>query len=145
MAAFPNKFNFYNKELKPKANANRNQATKAEACLWKYVLRGGEMKDYTFRRQRPVLDYIVDFMCQPLMLIIEIRERPIPLENDHFIPNSKHDVLVNSGFTILYFTNDEVLESINSVASCIEQWIVKFENENGIPEKALRVKEKRNK
>ncbi len=31
--------NFYNKNLQPYANRLRKEMTKAEACLWKYVLR----------------------------------------------------------------------------------------------------------
>lgn len=46
--------------------------TKAEACLWKYVLSSGKLKGYKFKRQRPVLQYIADFMCPDLMLIIEV-------------------------------------------------------------------------
>jgi very-short-patch-repair endonuclease len=46
--------------------------TKAEACLWKYVLKAGGMKGLAFRRQRPVLHYIADFMCKELQLIIEV-------------------------------------------------------------------------
>ena len=46
--------------------------TKAEACLWKYVLRAGQLKSYQFRRQRPILNYVADFMCMELMLIIEV-------------------------------------------------------------------------
>ncbi|MEW6620730.1 MAG: DUF559 domain-containing protein [bacterium] len=30
------------------------------------------MKGYHFRRQRPVLNYIVDFMCKELKLVIEV-------------------------------------------------------------------------
>ena len=55
--------NYYNKNLQPHANRLRKEMTKAEACLWKYVLRAGEMKGFQFRRQRPVLNYIADFMC----------------------------------------------------------------------------------
>lgn len=62
----------YNKNLQPFANRQRNEMTKAEACLWKYVLRASKLKGYGFRRQRPVLHYIADFMCKPLMLIIEV-------------------------------------------------------------------------
>ena len=57
----------YNKNLQPFANKNRKQMTKAEACLWKYVLRGKQM-GYFFNRQRPVLNYIADFMCKELNL-----------------------------------------------------------------------------
>src|SRR5947199_353987 len=62
----------YNADLQPFAYSLRQTLTKAEACLWKYALRAGQMKGYIFRRQRPVLQYIADFMCQPLMLIIEV-------------------------------------------------------------------------
>src|SRR4030095_16293836 len=62
---------FYNKTLQPYANKLRKEMTKAEACLWKYVLRAG-MMSYKFRRQRPVLNYIADFMCIKLKLIIEV-------------------------------------------------------------------------
>ena len=44
--------------------------TKAEACLWKYVLGSRQMKGYQFRRQRPVLNYIADFMCKELLLAV---------------------------------------------------------------------------
>jgi very-short-patch-repair endonuclease len=62
----------YNRKLQPFANKLRKEMTKAEACLWKYVLKAGQLKGYQFRRQRPVLDYIADFMCMDLMLIIEV-------------------------------------------------------------------------
>ena|SRR6476660_5025852 len=62
----------YNTKLQPLARELRTSMTKAEACLWKYVLRAGMMKGYTFRRQRPVLNYIADFTCKELMLIIEV-------------------------------------------------------------------------
>ena len=34
----------YNKKLQPFANKLRKEMTKAEACLWKYALRAGQMK-----------------------------------------------------------------------------------------------------
>ncbi len=60
-----NKQNFwaYNKTLQPHANNLRKRMTKAEACLWKFVLRASKMKGYGFRRQRPIIKYIADFMC----------------------------------------------------------------------------------
>jgi len=52
----------YNKNLQAYANQLRKNMTKGEACLWKYVLSKKQMKGYQFRRQRPVLNYIADFM-----------------------------------------------------------------------------------
>src|SRR5436190_20548071 len=64
--------NKYNKNLQPYANRLRKEMTKAEACLWKYILKAKQLRGYQFRRQRPVLNYIADFICIELMLIIEI-------------------------------------------------------------------------
>ena len=68
-----NKENFflYNKSLTNIARRLRSNLTKAEACLWNYVLQGRRLQGFQFRRQRPVLDYIADFMCKELMLIVE--------------------------------------------------------------------------
>ena len=62
----------YNKNLQPYANRLRKEMTKAESCLWKYVLRAGKMKGFQFRRERPVLNYVADFMCIELKLVIEV-------------------------------------------------------------------------
>ena len=63
---------YYNKKLKEYARRLRKQSTKAEIKLLNDVLNGRQMHDYTFLRQRPVLFFIADFMCNELMLIIEI-------------------------------------------------------------------------
>jgi very-short-patch-repair endonuclease len=63
---------FHNKKLQPFARQLRKSLTKAEACLWKYALKAKQLKGYQFRRQRPILQYIADFFCKELMLIIEL-------------------------------------------------------------------------
>ena len=40
---------FYNKNLQPYANRLRKEMTKAESCLWKYVLRAGTMKKFSIQ------------------------------------------------------------------------------------------------
>lgn len=120
-----NKYNnhAYNKTLQTYANALRKRMTKAEACLWKYVLRARSLKGYQFRRQRPVLNYIADFMCKELMLIIEVDG--ITHLDEKVIANDKvrQQRLENLGFTVLRFTDDEVLRHIEGVRMCLEDWI----------------------
>jgi len=60
----------YNINLKERARYLRRKGTKAEAYLWKFVLKD-RIQGYKFLRQRPIMNYIVDFMCPELMLIIE--------------------------------------------------------------------------
>lgn len=116
---------YYNKNLQPYANRLRKGMTKAEACLWKYVLRARKMKGFQFRRQRAVLNYIADFMCKELMLVIEVDGSIHQL--DEIIKNDgiRQKALEASGFTVLRFTNEEVLENINAVYSYLEDWIEK--------------------
>ena len=109
----------YNKSLKPFASENRKQMTKAEACLWKYALRAKQM-GYTFNRQRPVLNYIADFMCKELKLIIEVDGYTHLLEdvieNDIF----RQQKLENAGFIVIRFKDEEVLKEINRVRELIQ-------------------------
>jgi very-short-patch-repair endonuclease len=117
----------YDKNLKDKANYLRNNGTKAEVCLWKYVLKAN-LPGYSFKRQRPVLNYIADFMSEELMLIIEVDgithtyEESVPCDQD------RQAVLEEVGFTVLRFTDDEVLEDINSVRDTIVDWIERQKN-----------------
>ena len=70
--ASPSNNYHYNSSLRERANHLRKNMTKAEAYLWKYVLRRRNMMGYQFHRQRPVLQYIADFICKELLLIIEV-------------------------------------------------------------------------
>ena len=110
----------YNKQLLANASALRKNMTKAEACLWKYVLKAGGMKGFTFRRQRPVLNYIADFMCKELFLIIEVDGITHSYEKVAIEDIKRQTDLEEVGFTVIRFTDEEVLNSINSVYKEIE-------------------------
>jgi very-short-patch-repair endonuclease len=103
-----NKANFflYNKALRSKAKSLRSTMTKAEACLWKYVLSGRKLNGFQFRRQRPVLRYIADFMCKELKLIIEVDGITHTYESVHENDIKKQEELEKAGFAILRFTDE---------------------------------------
>ena len=113
----------YNSKLQPYANELRKNGTKAEACLWKYVLRAGTMKKYKFNRQRPVLNYIADFMCKELMLIVEV-DGITHQSKKAFIKDEKREADLKSiGFSILRFSDWEVLNRMVDVDIAIGEWI----------------------
>jgi len=117
--------NSYNKNLRPFARQLRNNGTKAEACLWKYVLRAGNMKGYDFKRQRPVLNYIADFCCEELKLVIEVDGITHYNEEGAMRDKQKDEALKQAGYSVLRFTDDDVLKNIGGVAHVIEDWIDK--------------------
>lgn len=117
----------YNPALKPYARDLRKRMTKAEACLWKYQLRAGQMKGYQFLRQRPVLNYIADFMCKELMLIIELDGITHETEAAQLKDRQKDRELEAVGFTVLRFSNWEVLHRMGSVSETLVRWIEEWE------------------
>ena len=117
----------YNKNLQLYANKLRKDMTKAEACLWKYVLKARNLKGYQFRRQRPVLNYIADFMCMDLMLVIEVDgithwDEEV-VEKDEIRQKKLEEV----GFTVLRFDDDDVLHDIENVERVLIGFVEEFE------------------
>lgn len=113
----------YNKKLQPFANQLRKRMTKAEACLWKYALKARQRQGYQFRRQRPVLYFIADFLCLPLKLVIEVDGITHQWEETIRKDKRKDQLLQEAGFTVLRFTDEEVLREINYVITTIDSTI----------------------
>ena len=127
MKALPENHYAYNKQLQPVASKLRSQMTKSEACMWKYMLRAGQMAGYQFRRQRPVLSYVVDFMCKELMLVIELdglyHGEPGVMVHDSI----RQKAIEQAGFTVLRFTNADVLNNMKGVHIMLQEWIANYE------------------
>jgi len=113
----------YNKSLRHLASVNRKNMTKSAACMWKYVLSRKQMRGYPFRRERPILNFIADFVCLDLLLVIEVdgltHESPESQKKDQYRDRELSDV----GFTVLRFSSWEVLNRIADVSMKISQWI----------------------
>ena len=60
----------YNPELKQRARKLRKQGVLSEVLLWSQ-LKCRKMCGYQFMRQKPIGDYIVDFYCSKLNLVID--------------------------------------------------------------------------
>ncbi len=113
----------YNKNLLNYSKENKKKLTKSAACMWKYILSGKQMLGYQFRRERPILNYIADFACLELLLIIEVdgwtHETEQASKNDRI----RDEKLQKIGFTVLRFSAWEVLNRIDDVSGIIRTWI----------------------
>ncbi len=93
--------------LKEKAKEMRKYPTEAEAALWE-LLKSKNLDD-KFRRQHVIGDYIVDFVCLDKQLVIEVdggyHNEPDQQEEDI----QRTNFLQSKGFSVLRFTNEEVL------------------------------------
>lgn len=87
------------------------------------------MMGLQFRRQRPILSYIVDFVCLELKLVVEVDGYSHQLEEVHLRDIKKEDDLRNAGFRILRFTDNEVLNHMQMVKEEIERTIISVREE----------------
>ena len=103
----------------------------AEICLWKFVLSANKL-GYKFNRQRPVLNYIADFMCKELKLIIEVDGITHDMEEVKNRDLVKQKVLEAHGFKILRFTDEDVLKNIDHTKRIIEETINELLNKSSL-------------
>jgi very-short-patch-repair endonuclease len=59
------------KEQRSKVKELRRTMTRAETLLWRYV-KAGHLNGLQFRRQAPMGQYIVDFVCHGARIVVEL-------------------------------------------------------------------------
>ena len=110
----------YNPYLKEKARELRNNSTLGEILLWK-KLKGKQCYGFDFHRQTLILNYIVDFYCSKLNLVIEI---DVYSHNFKAEEDKKRDIeLTELGFTILRFSEGEVRHNLDLVLNSLSTFI----------------------
>ena len=108
----------YNKQLKQASRTLRTNMTDAEQTLW-YYLRRKQIQGVQFYRQKPLLNFIVDFYCFAVKLVIEIdgsqHNEPANQSKD----KRRDELLENQGLKVLRFDNRQVLLEIDAVLEII--------------------------
>ena len=97
------------------AKQMRRQPTEEENILWQ-AIRGRKLEKLKFKRQVPIGNYIVDFVCMEENLIIEVDGVQHADNNND---KSRGDELAERGFTILRFWNDAVRNDLIMVCDTI--------------------------
>ena len=110
----------YNPYLKEKARELRNNSTLGEILLWK-KLKGKQCYGFDFHRQKPILNYIVDFYCSKLNLIIEIDGYSHNFKAKEDKQRDKE--LTELGFTVLRFSEGEVRNNLDLVLNSLSIFI----------------------
>ena len=104
--------------LKENAKANRNNMTEAESAFWS--LAKGSGLGEKCRRQYIIGEYIVDFFFRKSMLIVELDGGYHFTEEQQKEDAIRQDGLEHMGYTVLRFTNEEVLFNTENVISKIK-------------------------
>lgn len=112
----------YNKNLKQASRDLRNHMTEAEKLLWSRI-RNKQILGLQFYRQKPILNYIVDFYCPAVNLVIECDGSQHFTNEGVEADRIRDDALAQLGLKVLRFDNGQVIEQLDNVVEVIYQFI----------------------
>lgn len=103
--------------LKEYAREMRKKPTKAEELLWERLRN--KKTGYKIRRQHSIDKFICNFVCLEKQLVIELdgEIHQFQAQEDQL----REDILSDEHFSILRFSNEEVLKNIDFVVSEIKR------------------------
>ena len=109
-----------NESLRPLARELRKNSTLSEVLLWN-KLKNRQFFNLDFDRQKIIGNYIVDFYCPQLKLVIEIDggSHDNKLEYDL----KRDEYLKSFGLQVIHFADDNVKNNIGVVLEYIGNFI----------------------
>ena len=108
----------YNKNLKQPSRDLRNNMTDAEQLLWQRIRRK-KILGLQFYRQKPTLNFVVDFYCPSVSLVIECDGSQHYTAEGEEADRVRDGALAELGLTVLRFDNRQILTEIDGVVEKI--------------------------
>lgn len=108
----------YNKNLKLPSRDLRSNMTDAEQWLWQR-LRRKKILGLQFYRQKPILNFIVDFYCSAAKLVIECDGGQHYTEDGLLADRIRDQALSELGLVVLRFSNRQILTETDVVVEQI--------------------------
>ena len=105
-----------NKNLKSNSQDLRKNATKEEKRLWYDYLKSYPLQ---FKRQKVIGNYIVDFYCGKVKLVIEL-DGSQHFEDDAIeYDKERTEYLKSLGISVLRFTNSDIHKNFEGVCKLV--------------------------
>ena len=122
----------YNPKLKQLTRNLRNNSTKSEIILW-LKLKNKQFYGYDFHRQKPLANFIVDFYCYELKLVIELDGYSHEFLEVQQKDQIKDTHLKTFGLTVIRFSDYQVLNDMENVLRALEHYVNCFEEHTPNP------------
>lgn len=116
-----NKFPYNDPKLKDRRRELRRNSTDTEIIIWN-LIRNNKL-GVKFKRQFGIGPYITDFCCPEKRLIIELDGSQHYYEKGLEYDKVRDSYLKELDYTVLRFTNNEVLQSIDGVIIKIQDYL----------------------
>lgn len=108
------------KEQIEKSRDLRKNMTPQERKLW-YIIKNRQFFGYRFRRQFPLGQYIVDFMCREKKIIIEIDGgQHNEIKNIQY-DNKRTEYLISEGYKVIRFWNNDIDKNMGGVYNKLKE------------------------
>ena len=115
----------YNPKLREFAKQLRNNSTLSEVLLWKQIK--GKALGVEFKRQVPMLEYIVDFYCQEIGLAIEVDGN---IHDFRYLEDAQRQQEIEKyGVIFIRFSNEEIKNNMFGVILSLESKIEELKAE----------------
>ena len=101
-----------------RARRLRRNMTDAERRLWR-ALRRRQIDGFQFRRQHPIGQYVVDFVCMAAKLVVEVDGGQHADQTDSDAERTRR--LADRGYHVVTFWNHDVLRQPEAVAEEIRR------------------------
>ncbi len=99
-------------DLRKKAQELRNNMTISEKKIWHEVLSRKQLQ-YRFLRQKPIGNYIVDFYCSTVQLVIEIDGDSHAFQEEY--DQERTEYLQKQKIVVVRYTNSDVMTNLSGV------------------------------
>ena len=99
----------------------RNNATSAEACLWR-ALKGKQIDGLKFRRQFGFGPYVLDFYCPEIRLCIELDGEIHKSYDIEMYDIARTEFLRKNNVKVIRFDNDVVFRNTEGIIEEIKRW-----------------------
>jgi very-short-patch-repair endonuclease len=110
----------YNPRLKKIARKLRKDMTLSEILFWQQI-KGKKLLGYDFHRQKPIDEYVVDFYCPRLKLVLEIDGDSHDGKEE--ADKIRQDKLESLGLTVMRFWDSDVKNSVDGIIDQLREWI----------------------
>ena len=107
--------------LRAFARENRKNATVAERVLWEHIRH--DALGVKIQRQHIIGDFIVDFLAPNERLIIEVDGGYHAERKQHESDEVRASWLESQGYSVIRFSNEQILHDLDSVLNEIVQKI----------------------
>jgi very-short-patch-repair endonuclease len=94
--------------------------TLAEILLWKEI-KGKKVLGCDFHRQKPIDEYVVDFYCPRLKLVLEIDGDSHDEKEE--LDKIRQEKLESKGLTVLRFWDLDVRANVDGIVEQLREWI----------------------